>query len=314
MLKRSGDPGLLPTIDIEDERRIMEPVLLPLKQDRPGFENFIGSWLIADRDRNLLIDVGPNNSIDQLISSLETRGVDRVDYILLSHIHADHAGGLGRFLDYFPESKIVCHEKGLPHLISPGRLEAASREVLGDLMDTYGPIRPVPQASLLSHKEAKVEGLTIIETPGHAAHHLSFLYRGHLFAGEAGGIFIEVNGTPYTRPATPPVFFLEKYQESLKRLLAFEDQPLYYIHFGKASSSHEFLKRALDQLLLWEEVIGEEFRKGTEAFTEVCINRLLEKDSCLAAFKDMAPWEKEREILFITHCIQGYVGYFSRNG
>ena len=134
----------------------MNPTLIELKQNKPGFRRFIGSWLITGRE-NIVVDVGPSNSTDQLIHSLTELGVDRIDRVLLTHIHIDHAGGLAPFLEHFPMARVICHEKAIPHLVDPSKLWAGTRKTLGpDLTDTYGPIRPVKRDWLVPHTEAKL--------------------------------------------------------------------------------------------------------------------------------------------------------------
>ena len=232
----------------------MEPTLIELRQDRPGFDRFIGSWL-CPYDKTVVIDVGPSRSVTKLIESLSVLGIREVDFVLLTHIHMDHAGGLAEFLDHFPMARAVCHSKAISHLVDPSKLWLGSQKTLGDLAEAYGPIRPVKKERLIPHTEARVEGIDIIETPGHAPHHLSFIIQENLFAGEAGGIYLAVKDWEYLRPATPPVFFLKEFLGSIDRLLTAKDLPICYAHFGKANSSHRMLKRERAQFLLWETVL-----------------------------------------------------------
>ncbi len=289
----------------------MTPELIELKLKRPGFAHFIGSWVCCGNP-TLVVDVGPLYAIGRLASSLREMGIDRVDYILLTHIHIDHAGGLAAFLENFPMARVICHEMGIAHLLDPAKLEAASRQVLGDLVDSYGPIRPVKKEYFIPHSEANINGLRIIETPGHAAHHLSFSYEGHLFAGEASGIYLNVAGKDYMRPATPPVFFLEQFAQSMDRLLALEDQVICYPHYGMNASSHAFLRKARRQLFFWKDIIGQEIQKNPVPSIPACLDLLLEMDASLSAYADMGKDEQARERSFMTHCIEGYLGYLAK--
>lgn len=286
----------------------MKTTQIQLEQSRPGFRHFIGAWLI-EAEQTILIDVGPRNTIDLLVKALQEKEVKRVDYVLLTHIHIDHAGGVARFLEHYPMARVVCHEKGVPHLLAPGKLAASSRSVLGDLVEMYGPIGPVPSGSVIAHRKARIEGLDIVETPGHAAHHLCFLCDGHLFAGEAAGVFQEVGGRPYTRPATPPVFHLEKLLASIEKLLSRDDCILCYAHYGKVESSHRFLSRTRTQLLLWRDIIQDFAARGTPLDRGACLDRILEEDPYLEDFKNMSPEDREREREFMTTCVEGYEGY-----
>ena len=289
----------------------MNPTIIELNQKEPGFREFIGSWLIRGRE-TMLVDVGPSYSIDQLIRSLTELGVDRVDRVLLTHIHIDHAGGLAPFLERFPMARAICHEKGISHLVDPSRLWAGTRKTLGnDLADGYGPIRPVKEEWLVPHTRVTQKELEIVETPGHAAHHLCFIVDGFLFLGEAGGVHFKVGDSEYLRPATPPVFFMKEFLESIDRLLSHEAMPVCYSHFGLAENSHAMLSREKNQLILWERIIKGEISKGENGLRERCLDALLRRDPELTAFQGLSADGQEKERFFMRHSIEGYLGYLS---
>ncbi len=286
----------------------MEPILVEIKQDIPGFDGFIGSWVLKG-DTNLIVDVGPANSVTRLVESLRNMDLDRVDLVLLTHIHIDHAGGLAQFLEHFRMAKVICHTKAIKHLVDPSKLWEGSRKVLGDIADSYGPIRAVDPKRLIPHTEINLDHLEIIETPGHAPHHLSFVHKGHLFAGEASGNYLTVKNKDYLRPATPPIFFLEAFMKSLERLLKVDSQPIYYAHFGRADDSHLLVNRYRDQLLRWRDLIQNEMNLGEEGLIERCVDSLLKSDPDLSAFEDFSPEIQQREKFFMANSIRGYVGY-----
>jgi len=290
----------------------MEAELIEIKQNRPGFDRFIGSWL-CPFDKIMVVDVGPSRSLPKLVDSLTSRGVHRVDTVLLTHIHMDHAGGLAEFLDHFPMARAVCHSKAIPHLVDPSKLWLGSQKTLGDLAETYGPIKPVKRDRLIPHTEARAEGVDLIETPGHAVNHLSFIVQGNLFAGEAGGICLRGEGWEYLRPATPPVFFLKQFLESIDRLLSVQDLCMCYAHFGRADSSHRMLKRERAQLLFWERIIREEMARSDPLLVERCMARLLAEDPELRAYEAMSSADQEREKFFMGNSIKGYLGFLQEN-
>lgn len=286
----------------------MDPILIEVKQDRPGFDRFIGSW-VCKGDTNIVIDVGPANSVNRLTESLMAMDLERIDLVLLTHIHIDHVGGLADFLEHFPMAKAICHDKGIRHLVEPSKLWAGSRNVLGEVAEVYGAVKPVKPERLIPHTEANIKGFEIIETPGHAPHHLSFSCQGSLFAGEVGGNYFTIRGSEYLRPATPPLFFLDECLKTIDRLLAMEDRPICYAHFDRAESSHGMLNRSRDQLLRWEGIIKEEMSMGEGHLMERCMDALLEKDPELRAFQAMAPDVQKRERFFMGNSIKGYVGF-----
>ena len=174
-------------------------ILLNLPQTMEGFNPFIGSWIVTGKPC-IVVDVGPASSVRLLIDFLRTRNIRRVDYVLLSHIHIDHAGGIGPFLQAFPDARVVVHERGVRHVVEPGKLWEGSVQTLGNMAEAYGEIAPAPESALIPHTQCKVDGLTVLKTPGHAPHHLAFAYRGTLFAGEAAGIYLPDLGPDYLRP------------------------------------------------------------------------------------------------------------------
>jgi len=109
-----------------------------------GFRRFISSWLYRGPAFTLLVDPGPLSTIPHLVGELRRLGVGRLDAILLTHIHIDHAGGAGALLREFPEARVICHPEGIRHLIAPEKLWEGSRKVLGKLAEAYGEIVPVP--------------------------------------------------------------------------------------------------------------------------------------------------------------------------
>jgi len=296
-------------------RRVIEmpePLLIEIPQEKAGFNGFIGAWLIQDGP-TVLVDVGPANTADLLIAKLEDLGISRLDYVFTTHIHIDHAGGLGPILSRYPEAMAVCHEKAIKHVVEPQRLWEGSLKVLGEIAKMYGPPQPVASKRIIPHPQLKLENLLIVDTPGHAPHHLSYQYNGRLFAGEAAGNYLTFNGKDYLRPATPPRFFLEMFISSIDKLLELPDQPICYAHFGVAPSSRTMLERFKAQILFWADLINKEMRKGGDNLLDRCVERLLAEDKNLSAFEEMDPDTKRRELNFMANAMKGFVGYFQDN-
>ena len=286
-----------------------DPVHVEIRPDDARFSGFFGTWVYPG-EITVLVDTGPAATGSEHARAVRSMGVERADFILLTHIHLDHAGGLAAFLEEFPEARAVCHANGVRHMIDPGRLWEGSLKVLGELAEMYGRPGPVAEERLVPHDRVGLDGLTVVETPGHAPHHLAYSWRGRLFSGEAGGNMIRVNGREYLRPATPPRFFLEEALGSVDRMLALPDQPIHYGHFDQAGSSRVMLGRFRRQLTRWRDIMAAEVKApGVPDLIEHCIDALLEKDPELAAFADMQPAVQDRERYFMRNSVRGYLGY-----
>ncbi len=286
--------------------------LIGLEQKIEKFGPFIGSW-VYDGEEKFLVDVGPKASVEQLLEGLKILGVQKLDFIFLTHIHIDHAGGTGILIDRFPESKVICHESGIHHLINPLKLWEGSKKVLGDLALKYGEIVPVAGEAILPPEKFSRNGFEVIKTPGHAAHHLSLVYKDYLFAGEAGGVYIDRGTGPYLRPATPPKFILEEAVGSIDKLLETKAREICYAHLGIHPDAKGMLRRYRNQLYLWKEVIAEQMASSKKDdlndLLERCIPVLLERDELFRPFRDLGEGDKARELYFVKNGIQGISEY-----
>ena len=141
-----------------------------------GFRKFISAWLYRGNGFTLLVDPGPLSTIPHLRGELRRHGVERIDYVLLTHIHIDHAGGTGALLREFPEARVICHPEGIRHLVAPEKLWQGSRKVLGTLAEAYGEIVPVPQEKIGFEEEIGASGVRVFLTPGHAQHHCCYCW------------------------------------------------------------------------------------------------------------------------------------------
>ena len=290
-------------------------IVLPVA--RRGYESFIIGWYINDKARNrtVLVETGPASTIPQLIEDLKHIGADEPDYLLYTHVHLDHSGGAGQFNLKFPGTKIIAPLKGRPHLIDPTRLVAASRENLGDLCDVYGMPLPLPETAL-ADPDIQLDGLKIIDTPGHAPHHSSYLYdldgTKILFPGEAAGCYFEFDdGSIFMRPATPHKFYYETAMESLEKLIALGEVDLIcYPHSGFSRDPKGLLKMARDQMEFWKDIIS---ALPSDAVTEDGVEALLKNDPALRQIGKLSERDREREAFFLRQSVNGYLGYVKRH-
>jgi glyoxylase-like metal-dependent hydrolase (beta-lactamase superfamily II) len=287
--------------------------LIALTPPLQGFDRFIGIWLHTGPPA-FLVDVGPAATTASLLKALGDLGIRHLDYLLLTHIHIDHAGGIGEVAAAFPHAQIVCHAQGLPHLIQPERLWEGSLRSLGPQAEAYGAISAVAPDRVTDAATLDDPRIRIIPTPGHAPHHISYAVDDLLFAGEAGGVCLATRRQePYMRPATPPRFFLDVALGSLDRLIAQGLSKIAYSHFGLFADAQTLLQSHRLQLLLWEQLIGQSLADTeTDDLPRVCLERLLCEDARLAAYAAMTTQERRREEGFLSNSIQGFIGYLQR--
>ncbi|MFZ5572000.1 MAG: MBL fold metallo-hydrolase [Thermodesulfobacteriota bacterium] len=290
---------------IELEDRLFQITLQP---SLPGFDDFICAYLHAGSP-GFLVDVGPASTANQLSAAMEQLGVNRLDFILLTHIHLDHAGAVGEAADRFPTAAVVCHPSAFSHLEDPTRLWQGTVKTLGDIGRAYGPIQPLQKNRLMNALELDAGGLRSVPTPGHAPHHVSYLFQKTLFAGEAGGVSLPLPSSPvYLRPATPPRFHLKTSLASIDALMEERASRICYGHLGAREDVHGMLANHRSQLLLWSRIVEEESRKADRNILPgLLMKRLLQDDFRLASFSDLPRDVRDRETFFLTNSISGFV-------
>jgi len=306
-MKKTGSIMGTRTIKISDDLYLI--MLLP---PIPGFNDFIGSWLYKG-EITYLVDVGPAVTSGGLAEALKELGVYHLDYIFITHIHIDHAGGIGDFINHFPKTQVVCHKSGISHLADPERLWEGSVKTLGDIAVAYEKMKPVHSELLVDAENFSSDHITPIITPGHSPHHVSYLTGKYLFAGETGGVLFSFPSGDYLRPATPPKFYLDIAIKSLDTLIDVKPYFICYGHFGIKENAVELLLRHRKQIFFWEKVIIEEMvNYDKEDFIENCIKRLIAEDINMAGFDSLNKNMQNRELDFIKNSIKGFAGHIQR--
>jgi len=291
---------------------------IDLEQPRAGFKNFISTWVHKDKDLCFIVDPGPASTIYFLKEKLESMGItkENLNYILLTHIHIDHAGGTGRLLDFFPKAQVVCHPRGIKHLINPENLWNASKKVLGEVADMYGEIIPVPENKIKFQEEIGRQEIKAIETIGHATHHLSYMFKKYLFIGDAAGVHFPIKNNFYIRPATPPIFNYDSAITSIDKLLSLnlKDFKICYAHYGIRNNAEKMLKIAKEQLTIWKQVIESTLSECRQLdFEDHVIKELMKKDVYFGNVILFDEEIKKREQKFISNSIKGIKEYIQKS-
>ncbi len=229
---------------------------------RPGMA---AAHLIEHGGRAAFVDVGTNHSVPRLLAALAALGIARsaVDFVFLTHVHLDHAGGAGALMRELPSARAVVHPRGGPHLADPARLIAASIAVYGEARyrELYGDLVPVPRERMvLMQDEQRFDlagrELLTIDTPGHALHHYSIVDTVHanVFTGDTFGLsYRELDtaaGALAVPTTTPTQFDPEQLIASIDRLLGHSPRAAYLMHFSRVTGLQRLSESLKHQI--WE--------------------------------------------------------------
>jgi glyoxylase-like metal-dependent hydrolase (beta-lactamase superfamily II) len=223
----------------------------------------------------VLVETGSQSSVPVVLDALAALGVGADDLagIVVTHIHLDHAGGVGDLARAFPRATVYVHPVGARHLVDPSRLVASAGRVYGDALDSlYGRLDPTPaeRIRVLEDGDEIAVGpgrsLAAVHSPGHASHHLALhdSQSGVLFAGDAAGVRLPDVGV--LRPATPPPDFdLDLAVQSLRSFAARRPAKLALAHFGVLDGDPaEVLDEAEHALREWAAVAEAAWNRGDD--------------------------------------------------
>lgn len=224
---------------------------------------FDASHLIVANGRAAFVDTGTNYSVPRLMKALDVLRLDpaSVDYVIVTHVHLDHAGGAGLLMQQLPDAKLLVHPRGARHMIDPTALMEGVRAVYGrDIADRdYGELVPIAAERVTATSDGmKIDlggrTLTFAETPGHALHHHCVwdeASRGW-FTGDTFGLCYPALATaqgPHVVPATAPVQFdPPALHRSIERLLAADPEVLYLTHYGAVREPARIARQLLRQI------------------------------------------------------------------
>jgi glyoxylase-like metal-dependent hydrolase (beta-lactamase superfamily II) len=227
---------------------------------RPQFD---ASHLIVERGRAAFIDVGTNYSVPRLLAELESKQVpvDAVDYVILTHVHLDHAGGAGALMQKLPNARLVVHPRGVRHIIDPSQLIAGATAVYGaeEIQRSYGMLVPVPAERIDTANEGHIvdlagRDLLCIDTPGHARHHIC-IYDARsraFFTGDTFGLsyreFDTDKGAFILPTSTPVQFEPDALRASIERMLSFAPQQMFLTHYSRVTGVEKLAQDLFAQI------------------------------------------------------------------
>ena len=257
-----------------------------------GVAERTGTYVIAE-EALTLVDTGPSPSVKHVKKGLETLGysLEQVKYIIVTHIHLDHAGGAGLLLEECPNAKVVVHPRGARHLADPARLVAGAKMVYGErFSELFDPVVAIPEERMLIKDEGDTLEigpactLRFLDTPGHAKHHFSIYdpVSNGMFTGDTVGIRYEQlirDGVDLFLPSTSPnQFDPAAMRHAIDRMATLDLNCIYYGHFGMTNNPDEALRQVADWLDIFMEeadrVMAEQ--KGHEVLAQRLLGRVRE--------------------------------------
>jgi glyoxylase-like metal-dependent hydrolase (beta-lactamase superfamily II) len=262
----------------------VEPVLVPVAPGitaidtfYAGQERYTAAYLLDAREP-AIVETGPTTSLEHVAAGLDRLGIGPRDlaHVVVTHIHLDHAGGVGALSERYPAATIWVHERGAPHLADPTRLVASATTVYGRqrMRTLFGRVDPVAAQRIRSLADGDLidlgdRSLTAAATPGHAKHQVALVdsATGAVFTGDALGI--HPPDVPILRPATPPPDYdLELAIDSIERIRALAGELLLFSHFGPVGEVDRICDLAVRRFRDWTETVGRALER-TQDFHEI---------------------------------------------
>jgi glyoxylase-like metal-dependent hydrolase (beta-lactamase superfamily II) len=254
-----------------------------------GFKraHFDAAYLVVENGRGAFVDTGTHHSVPRLLAVLGEAGLklEDVDWVILTHVHLDHAGGAGELMRQLPNARLAVHPRGARHMIDPSKLWAGATAVYGEaaMKADYGHATPVDPARVVEAGEGAClalagRELTCFDTPGHARHHICIWDERSrsFFTGDTFGLSyreLDTDRGPFALPTTTPVQFdPEALHTSIDRLMFNRPQGMYLTHYGRV----EDLARMADDL-----------HRSIDAMVEVALAHADEPDPHAGIVEDL---------------------------
>jgi glyoxylase-like metal-dependent hydrolase (beta-lactamase superfamily II) len=227
-------------------------------------DDFDAAYLLVQNGRAAFIDTGTAFAVPRLLGALQALALtpNAVDWVIPTHVHLDHAGGVGQLMQALPQARCLVHPRGARHMADPTALWAGATAVYGaeEMVRSYGSLVPVPAARIQESADETTVFLAdrpmqVAHTAGHAKHHHCIwdaASRGW-FTGDTFGLSYREFDTPegawIVPTATPVQFEPEALRDSIQRMLRSEPQCMYLTHYGRVGGSVAEVQR-LGALLL----------------------------------------------------------------
>ena len=253
--------------------------------------------LVRSQDRIAIIDTGTQYSVPQVYKALEQLGLNysHVDYVILTHIHLDHAGGAGALMNLCDNAQLVVHPKGARHMVDPSKLVAGASAVYGaeEFQKLYGEILPIAADRIIQPTDGETidfagRPLLFIDTPGHASHHHCIIdaQTNSAFTGDTLGLSykaLRLGEQAYMMPTTTPVQFNpEALHASIDKVMSYQPSTLYLTHYSAVKPSSRNIAGLHEQIDDFVRITAQAADKDgdleaniTQELTEYAVRRCL---------------------------------------
>src|SRR5438105_4012375 len=272
---RGASSRWLPSDAVETRTFEAGPGITGVDTFMAGRPTVTSAYLIGAREP-ALVETGPTTSVEAVTAGLHALGLgtDGLAHVVVTHIHLDHAGGVGRLAMAFPKATVWVHERGAPHLADPTKLVSSATRVYGEdrLNSLFGPVDPTPADRIRSVAEGDVidfgdRSFEVMYTPGHASHHVSLVdsNSGAIFTGDALGVHLP--DVRVLQPATPPPDIdVELGMQSIERIRerGSEAGLLLFSHFGPVVEVDELCHIASTRLRKWAGIVRDAMQETSD--------------------------------------------------
>ncbi len=252
-------------------------------------DGFAAAYLMREGDRAAFVETNTNRAVPRLLAALEAEGLgpEAVEYVIITHVHLDHAGGASALMDACTNATLLAHPRAAPHVIDPAKLVKSAQAVYGEseFREMYGEIRPVPEerVRIMQDNETLAFGqrtLTFLHTRGHANHHFCVLdSHSGIFTGDSFGLVypaLQQHGLLAIPSTSPTDFDAAEAKASLDRILATGAERAFLTHFGEQRELRAIADELHRQLDFYGALADEAFASDLEgdAIGELCQKRV----------------------------------------
>jgi len=266
-----------------------------------------GSVYILDSDRPAVVDTGTGRNYEWILDALAELGIDREELAVIAptHVHLDHAGGVGYLAEACPNAKVCVYEAGAQFLVDPTKIWEGTKQVVGDRIDYYAEPKPVPEDRIETFADGETidlgdHSLDVHHAPGHAFHQAVFYDPANdgVFTADAAGINIPgLDGVRQTSP--PPGFDLEGCLEDVEMIQDLDPAVLYYGHFGDRETS-DLLDEYATVIETWVDQVEE--KRAELDDDEAVIEYFVERTETTTVWsEDHARGEEEMNVRGVLH-------------